>query len=106
MHNARMTQTATPPKSPAIYSTTPSATIDSMAKISVSLDDELYEQVRTAAGTEGVSGWLAKAASARLRVEVLRAVADEIARETGGPYTEQELREAGEWLPSSSTQAR
>lgn len=77
-----------------------------MAKISVSLDDELYLRVREAAGREGVSGWLAKAASARLRADALRAVAAEIAQETGGPYTEQELREAREWLPSSSTQAR
>jgi hypothetical protein len=33
-------------------------------------------------------------------------VAEEIAHETGGPFTEQELSEARRWLPSSSTAAR
>jgi hypothetical protein len=77
-----------------------------MAKISVSLDDNLYARVRSAAGPDGVSGWLATAASARLRTDTLRAVAEEIAQKTGGPYTEQELSEARRWLPSSSTRAR
>jgi hypothetical protein len=77
-----------------------------MAKISVSLDDELYESVRAAAGSVGVSGWLAQAASARLRGDALRAVSEEIATLTGGPYTEDELAEAHRWLPSSSTAAR
>jgi hypothetical protein len=76
-----------------------------MAKISVSLEDSLYERVRDAAGSEGVSGWLAAAASARLRADVLVAVANEIAQETGGPFTEQELEEARRWLPSSSMPA-
>ena len=77
-----------------------------MAKISVSLDDELYERVRDAAGTSGVSGWLADAAAARLRANTLSAVAEEIAMATGGPFTEDELSEAARWLPSSSTPAR
>jgi hypothetical protein len=77
-----------------------------MAKISVSLEDELYRQVREAAGPEGVSGWLAAAAAARLRAETLRAVADEIAEAAGGPYTEREIDLAREWLPSPSTPAR
>ena len=76
-----------------------------MAKISVSLDDALYERVRDAAGTAGVSGWLADAASARLRAEALLAVASEIADATGGPYNEDELSEAREWLRSSSIPA-
>jgi hypothetical protein len=76
-----------------------------MAKISVSLEDDLYRQVRDAAGPAGVSGWLAAAAAARLRAEALREVADEIAEATGGPYTARELEEAREWLPSSSTLA-
>jgi hypothetical protein len=74
-----------------------------MAKISVSLEDDLYQQVRNAAGSDGVSGWLATAASARLRSEALREVADEIAEATGGPYTKREISEARGWLPSSST---
>ncbi|HXC23749.1 MAG TPA: hypothetical protein VNU28_04115 [Solirubrobacteraceae bacterium] len=77
-----------------------------MAKISVSLEDALFERVRDAAGSEGVSGWLAAAASARLRADALLAVAEEIAQETGGPFTEKELSEARQWLPSSSTPAR
>lgn len=76
-----------------------------MAKISISLDDQLYDRVRDAAGVDGVSGWLAAAASARLRAEALISVAEEIAEATGGPYSERELREAREWLPSSSTRA-
>jgi len=77
-----------------------------MAKISVSLEDDLYGRVRHAAGSEGVSSWLAAAAAARLRADALLAVAEEIAQETGGPFTEQELSEARRWLPSSSTAAR
>ena len=76
-----------------------------VAKISVSLDDELFERVRDAAGPAGVSSWLADAASARLRADALLAVAAEIAHSTGGPYTEDELSEARAWLPSSSTLA-
>jgi hypothetical protein len=74
-----------------------------MAKISVSLEDDLYQQVRDAAGSDGVSGWLATAAAARLRAEALREVANAIAQATGGPYTEREISEARGWLPSSST---
>ena len=77
-----------------------------MAKISVSLDDELYERVRDAAGSAGVSGWLADAALARLRAEALSAVADDIADTTGGAYSEDELSEARGWLRLSSTRAR
>lgn len=77
-----------------------------MAKISVSLEDDLYERVRENAGSQGVSRWLADAAMARLRKEALLEVAREIALQTGGPFTDQELAEARRWLPSSSTQAR
>jgi len=76
-----------------------------MAKISVSIEDELYTRVRDAAGSVGVSGWLAEAATARLRSEVLRAIAEEIAASSGGPYTKRELDAAREWLPSSSMPA-
>jgi hypothetical protein len=77
-----------------------------MAKISVSLEDGLYQRVRDAAGADGVSSWLADAAARRLRSNTLYAVANEIAAETGGPFTEDELSEARRWLPSSSTPAR
>lgn len=76
-----------------------------MAKISISLEDHLYDQIRDAAGQEGVSSWLAAAAAARLRREAILEVTDEIARERGRPFTEQELQEAREWLRSSSTLA-
>ncbi len=76
-----------------------------MAKISVSLEDELYQRVRAAAGSDGVSGWLADAAATRLRTDAMQAVAEEIAEATGGPYTERELSEARRWLPLSSTPA-
>jgi hypothetical protein len=76
-----------------------------VTKISISLEDDLYGRVRDAAGPDGVSGWLAGAASARLRADALRAVSEEIAQATGGPYTAQELEEARRWLPSSSTPA-
>jgi hypothetical protein len=75
-----------------------------MTKISISLEDDLYQRVRDVAGPDGVSGWLAGAASARLRADALRAVSKEIAGATGGPYTAKELSEARQWLPSSSTQ--
>lgn len=75
-----------------------------MTKISISLEDDLYQRVRDVAGPDGVSGWLAGAASARLRADTLRAISKEIAGATGGPYTAQELSEARQWLPSSSTQ--
>jgi Arc/MetJ family transcription regulator len=77
-----------------------------MAKISISLDDKLYERIRLAAGNEGVSAWIAAMAAARLRKDVLHEVADEIAEETGGPFTEREMEEARKWLRSSSTPAR
>jgi hypothetical protein len=74
-----------------------------VTKISISLEDDLYERVRDAAGADGVSGWLAGAASARLRADILRAAAAEIAAATGGSFTAKELDQARKWLPSSST---
>jgi hypothetical protein len=70
-----------------------------VAKISISLDDDLYTRVRDAAGSGGISGWLADAASLRLRSEALLQVADEIAESTGGAYSEAERAAAREWLP-------
>jgi hypothetical protein len=74
-----------------------------MKKINISLEDDLYQQVRAAAGSDGVSGWLATAAASHLRQEALSPSADEIAQATGGPYSDREISEAHEWLPSSST---
>lgn len=76
-----------------------------MAKISISLDDDLYERLRAAAGDAGVSAWLAEAASARLRTEALHEAAATIALATGGPFTDEELDKARAWLRSSSTAA-
>jgi post-segregation antitoxin (ccd killing protein) len=69
-----------------------------MAKISISIDDDLYQRLRAVAGSAGVSAWLAEAANARLRAEALHEVAAEIAEATGGPFTDQEIDEAGAWL--------
>jgi hypothetical protein len=101
-----MSTTTTPSVRPLAYGLTQGATMSELAKISISLDDDLYRQVRDAAGKQGVSAWLAAAASARLRADTLLSVAEEIAGETGGPLTEQELEEARKWLHSSSTAAR
>jgi hypothetical protein len=70
-----------------------------VTKISISLDDDLYTRVRDAAGSGGISGWLADAASWRLRSEALVDLAGEIADSTGGPYSEAERAAAREWLP-------
>lgn len=88
--------------------TTVGSTMARMAKvkISISLSDDLYGRVRTAAGDLGVSAWLAEAAAARLRRQALHEVANEIAMATGGPLTDEELEEARVWLHSSSTPAR
>lgn len=85
---------------------TAGATIANVAKISISLDDDLYQRIRRAAGKEGVSAWIADAAAARLRKDILREVADEIAEATGGPFTEQEKEEARKWLLWYSTPER
>lgn len=79
-----------------------------MTKFSVSFDDALYAEVRAAAKASGVSvsAWLAGTAAKRLRSEGLIALTEEIAMETGGPFTEEERAEAREWLGLSSTPAR
>lgn len=79
------------------------ATIALVAKISISLDDDIYQRVREVAGERGVSAWIAETAAARLRREVLREVVNEIVEETGRPITEREREEARRWLSSSST---
>jgi hypothetical protein len=76
-----------------------------MAKISISLEDDLHGRVRAAAGKAGVSSWLAQAAASRLRSEALHEAAEEIARGTGGPFTDHEIEEARRSLRSSSTAA-
>lgn len=77
-----------------------------MAKISISLDDDLYQRIRREAGEEGVSAWLAAAATKHLRSNILREVASEIAEATGGPFTEEEKAEARKCLYWYSTPER
>lgn len=85
---------------------TAGATIARVAKISISLDDDLYQRIRRVAGKEGVSAWISDAAAARLRKDILREVADEIAEATGGPFTEEEMEEARKYLLWYSTPER
>lgn len=95
-----------PKPAQALRGTTDGATVGAVAKISISIDDDLYRRVREAAGKEGVSAWLSAAADTRLRNDVLREVTEEIALETGGPFTEKELAEADKWLHWYSTPER
>ena len=74
-----------------------------MAKISVSIDDDLLASIREQTGQEGsVSGWLADAADRKLRTQALHAYADQV-EAAAGPLTPAELTEARSWL-SSATQ--
>lgn len=73
-----------------------------MAKISVSLDDELLAAIREDALGGTVSGWLADAAQRKLRVQALHAFADEV-EASSGPLSAEELDRARAWL-SSATQ--
>jgi hypothetical protein len=52
-------------------------------QIRVRLDGELYRRVRSAAGPEGLSNWLAGAAASRLRIGALIAAIHELAQQTG-----------------------
>lgn len=65
-----------------------------VAKLSVSLDEELAEVVRAAAAEEGesVSSWMASAATARLRNRLLGHAVVELITES--QLTEDELRNA------------
>ncbi|MQA01022.1 MAG: hypothetical protein GEU80_17190 [Dehalococcoidia bacterium] len=76
-------------------------------KMSISLDAELGDEVRTAArkAGKGISSWLADAAAAKLRAEALDEWLDEWQREHG-PITPEELARAEEDLGiRSKTQA-
>jgi hypothetical protein len=66
-------------------------------KMSISMDAELGDEVRSAARRAGVglSAWLADAAAAKLRAEALSEFLDQWEREHG-PFTEEELRVAEE----------
>jgi hypothetical protein len=72
-----------------------------MAKISVSLDDELLQAIRADAPAGNVSAWLSDAARRKLRVQALHAYAEEV-EATSGPLTEQELEQARRWLSSAT----
>lgn len=64
-------------------------------RLTVSMDAELGAAVRQAAERDGVSvsGWLAEAAAAQLRNELLGAALD-VWQAEDGPFTEEELAEA------------
>ncbi|MGH2842601.1 MAG: hypothetical protein ACRDKL_03315 [Solirubrobacteraceae bacterium] len=70
-----------------------------MAKISVSIDDAVLDEIRVRAEAGNVSGWLADAAQRKLRMDALSAYADEV-EELSGPLTERELANARAWLSS------
>lgn len=72
-----------------------------MAKVSVSLDDELLAAIReqTEPGEDTVSGWLADAAARKLRAQALHTYADAV-EATSGPLTQAEVTEAQRWLSS------
>lgn len=77
-------------------------------KLSVSFDPDLGDAVRAAAkrSGRGLSGWLAEAATARLRAEALAELLDDW--ESGhGALTAEELAKAAAelGLPSSQAQA-
>lgn len=72
-----------------------------MAKISVSLDDELLDAIRADAPRGNVSGWLADAADRKLRARALHAFADEVEAATG-PLEARELERARAWLSSAT----
>jgi hypothetical protein len=63
------------------------------SRLAISLDAELAEQIRAAAGDDTVSGWLADAAERKLRAQGLRQVVDEWEEDHGG-FTDIELRRA------------
>lgn len=63
------------------------------SRLAISLDSELAEQIRAAAGDGTISGWLAEAAERRLRSEGLRQVVDEWEAEHGA-FTDAELAAA------------
>jgi len=71
----------------------------------VSLPDDLYAAIRAEAGGN-VSGWLAEAAERQLKRTRLIALVDEWLEESGGPMTDEEIRETDEWLGFSSTPER
>lgn len=64
-------------------------------KLSISFDPDLGDAVRAAAARSGrgLSGWLAEAASARLRAEALAQYLDDWER-AHGPLTQDELARA------------
>lgn len=77
-------------------------------KLSVSFDPDLGDAVRAAAkrSGRGLSGWLAEAATARLRAEALAELLDDWESEHGALTAEELAKAAAELgLPSSPAQA-
>ncbi len=63
------------------------------ARLAISVDAELAEQIRDASGDGTVSGWLADAAERKLRAQGLKNVVADWEREHG-PLTPAERRRA------------
>lgn len=63
------------------------------ARLAISLDSNLADQIREAAGDETVSGWLSDAAERKLRAQGLRRVVADWEAEHG-PLTPAERRRA------------
>jgi uncharacterized protein (DUF1778 family) len=68
------------------------------------MDEELFDAVRQAAEEEGttLSAFLAEAARDRVQLLVMRRVLDEW-QEENGAFTEEEKREAEQWLSNPMT---
>lgn len=68
-------------------------------KISISMEEDLVEQVQQAAEAEGrtVSAWIAEQVDHRMKVLGLLRLTDEWQREHGA-FTEEEVAEADSWL--------
>jgi hypothetical protein len=76
-------------------------------KLSVSFDPDLGDAIRGAARTSGssLSGWLAEAATAKLRADALAAYLERWEAEHG-PLTAEELAKAATELGTSPLEAR
>lgn len=63
----------------------------SVTKLSISLDPELEQAIRAAAGEASVSSWVAEAARRQLRQQALREAVAHFERENGA-FTAEEIK--------------